>query len=454
LSRHSDKLKILLVAPSNDAADILGTKLTQYFPPTELRRILAFSRSVADLPDKLKPHCSEGLDEEGQKNEIMSARIVVGTVNMAARFSFMGVPKGHFNVLVVDEAGHAIEPEVIAVAATLMDYNTTSKKRSGQLLLAGDPKQLGPVISSNVCEKHGLALSYMERLTLREAYGRCGADGQYPPSLLTKLVRNYRSHPAILKLPNTMFYDNELQVCGDRMKTHNLANWEHLPICHFPVLFHAVHGENTREANSPSWFNPHEAETVVQYVNLLVNQSRPPIGQDEIGIITPYARQVQKIRLALKLRDIFHVKVGSVETFQGQERRVIILSTVRAETELIETHDKKYNLGFVANEKRFNVAVTRAQALLIVIGHPNVLATDKHRWLPLMRHCKENGSWIGQEWNEDEDDEDDIEDDNEVENEVNEETSSVVVEDDDDDNDAGVSHRVAQESVAFINREE
>jgi helicase MOV-10 len=180
-------------------------------------------------------------------------------------------------------------------------------------------------------------------------------------------------------------------------------------------------------------------------VNLLVNHTRPAIGQDEIGIITPYAHQVQKIRLALKVRDIFHVKVGSVETFQGQERRVIILSTVRAETELIESHDIKYNLGFVANEKRFNVAVTRAQALLIVIGHPGVLTTDKHRWLPLMCHCKENRSWIGQEWNEDDDDDGEDE---------NEEIFPTVEEEDDDDNDAGVSHRVAQESVAFINREE
>jgi hypothetical protein len=62
---------VLLVAPSNDAADRLGTKLSQQFPPTELRRILAYSRSVTDLPDKLKKHCSEGLDEAGQKKEIL-----------------------------------------------------------------------------------------------------------------------------------------------------------------------------------------------------------------------------------------------------------------------------------------------------------------------------------------------------------------------------------------------
>jgi hypothetical protein len=91
------------------------------------------------------------------------------------------------------------------------------------------------------------------------------------------------------------------------------------------------------------------------------------------------------------LKGISGVKVGSVETFQGQERRVIVISTVRTENDLLE-FDRKYNLGFVSNEKTFNVAITRVKALLIVIGHPKVLATDEARWLPLLRFCKENGS--------------------------------------------------------------
>jgi helicase MOV-10 len=91
------------------------------------------------------------------------------------------------------------------------------------------------------------------------------------------------------------------------------------------------------------------------------------------------------------------LKVGSVETFQGQERRCIIVSTVRAQPEQILS-DLRYNLGFVANEKRFNVAVTRTIALLVVVGCPKVLASDKDNWLPFLAYCFENKSWAGDNW--------------------------------------------------------
>ena len=433
-------MTILLVAPSNDAADILIEKLSPYFPPSEMRRILAFSRSIDTVPMNLRPYYKEAANEDEQEEEISSARIVVSTVNLAARFSFLGIKRGYFDVLVVDEAGHATEPEVIAVAATLMDFDEKNK-RGSQLILAGDPKQLGPIVASDVCQRFGMSMSYMERLTLREAYGRSSADGTYPPHLLTKLVKNYRSHPTIIKLPNEMFYDNDLQICGNVLSTHSLVRWEHLPNKGFPIIFHAVHGENLREESSPSWFNPHEAAEVANYVDLLVNQTRPRVDAADIGVITPYNRQVHKIRTALDVIDIKDVKVGSVETFQGQERRVIIISTVRAENELIES-DLKYNLGFVANEKRFNVAVTRAISLLIVIGHPKVLATDKERWLPLLKFCKENGSWCGEDWDENEhDSSDELEELDEFKECFNTEPSSI-------------SARVEIEGVSYVNREE
>ena len=113
----------------------------------------------------------------------------------------------------VDEAGHATEPEVIGVAASLMDFKRPDSQ-VGQMILAGDPKQLGPVITSDLCQKFGLSVSYMERLTGIDVYSR-DEGGTYPPDLLMKLVRTYRSHPVILKLPNEMFYDNELLACGD-----------------------------------------------------------------------------------------------------------------------------------------------------------------------------------------------------------------------------------------------
>jgi helicase MOV-10 len=132
--------------------------------------------------------------------------------------------------------------------------------------------------------------------------------------------------------------------------------------------------------------------------------------------------------------------LGSVETFQGQERRVIIISTVRSQNDLL-VHDLKYNLGFVANEKRFNVAITRAKALLIVVGNPRVLATDEKNWLPLLRFCRDKKSWLGEEWDEEasSDDEDEAFD---------------VINSDDIDDDEDEWDVVAQEPHGFINREE
>jgi superfamily I DNA and/or RNA helicase len=117
------------------------------------------------------------------------------------------------------------------------------------------------------------------------------------------------------------------------------------------------------------------------------------VGADEIGIITPYRRQVKKMRLALALTGLRDVSVGSCEQFQGQERKVIIISTVRSSPDLLQ-QDARFNLGFVGNRKRFNVAVTRAQALLIVVGNPRVLCGDDN-WRELYEHCRDNGACTG-----------------------------------------------------------
>jgi helicase MOV-10 len=406
--RKQKKLKILLVAPSNDATDLLVEKLSAYFPPSEMLRVLAYTRNISEVPPRVQPYCREDLDRADLSKSLSTFQIVAATVNMAARFSFMGngIPKGFFDVVCIDEAGHATEPEVMGVVATVLKAHG---KNPGQLILAGDSNQLGPVITSAVCKNFGMGVSYMERLVKTSpAYSDVNVENDqsvsYPPDLVTMLIRNYRSHPAILKLPNEMFYNGKLLPCGDRLTTHSMSSWEHLPptSTDFPIIFHAIDGSNTREGTSPSWFNPDEAATVVQYVDMLVNQSRPRVALNDIGIITPYARQVQKINLALASKNFVGVKVGSVETFQGQERRCIIVSTVRSEQSLL-SHDQKYNLGFVANEKRFNVAITRAKALLIVIGNPKVLATDKKNWLPFLRYCRDNKGWKGDEWNEEED---------------------------------------------------
>ena len=84
---------------------------------------------------------------------------------------------------------------------------------------------------------------------------------------------------------------------------------------------------------------------------------------------------------------LLSLQVGSTELFQGQERKVIIISTVRSSANQI-SFDVKHNLGFLQNPKRFNVATTRA------VGNPHVLVTDPH-WGTLLRECIRLGAYRG-----------------------------------------------------------
>merc|ERR1712226_146199 len=121
----------------------------------------------------------------------------------------------------------------------------------------------------------------------------------------------------------------------------------------------------------------------------------------EIGVITPYRRQVQKIRKKLLEHNFRDVTVGSTEEFQGQERKVIIVSTVRSTPEYVNT-DNQYKLGFLANPKRFNVAITRAKALLIIVGNPHILNQDPS-WADLLNYAREKGCYSGCPYDEETD---------------------------------------------------
>ena len=75
------------------------------------------------------------------------------------------------------------------------------------------------------------------------------------------------------------------------------------------------------------------------------------------------------------------IEIGTVEVFQGKEKEIIMISTNRTK---IFRHSNCAHIGFLSNPKRFNVAVTRAMKILIIIGNPEVLQTDK-RWTELIQ---------------------------------------------------------------------
>jgi superfamily I DNA and/or RNA helicase len=99
------------------------------------------------------------------------------------------------------------------------------------------------------------------------------------------------------------------------------------------------------------------------------------------------------MRSHIRDMDLEECKVATIEEFQGDERRVIIISMVRASQHYLN-HDLKFSLGFVHNQKRFNVAVSRAMSLLICIGDPNLLSRDKY-WQQFINYCLENESYNG-----------------------------------------------------------
>ncbi|XP_039972013.1 putative helicase mov-10-B.2 [Xiphias gladius] len=403
VNRADPSAHILACAPSNSACDLLCERLMVHMDPHQVYRVYASSRDPSSVPKQLRKYCNWDEKQDGfvfpEKEILMKYTLIVTTMVTAGRLVSGGIPVGHFTHVFVDEGGQAEEPEcVIAIAGLL-------SPEEGQLVLAGDPKQLGPIIRSPLALQYGLGLSLLERLMRHSALYQKSADsGHFDTRFVTKLLRNYRSHAAILKIPNELFYENELQVFADQWDRESYCNWEYLPKKGFPVIFHGVMGKDEREANSPSFFNVSEIEVLVDYLTKLMDtqgkKGLPKLSAKDIGIIAPYRKQVEKIQKALKSVsalsrwiDLKELKVGSVEEFQGQERKIIMISTVRSSINYVKM-DKDFSIGFLSNEKRFNVAVTRARSLLIVVGNPVILNKDP-TWEKFISYCLEEKGYTG-----------------------------------------------------------
>lgn len=95
--------------------------------------------------------------------------------------------------------------------------------------------------------------------------------------MITKLVRNFRSHPSILKIPSDLFYDSELVPVAETSKIESLVDWDELPKRGFPIIFEGVVGTDSRDQKSPSFFNIDEAVIVVQYLEKILNLDQPGI---------------------------------------------------------------------------------------------------------------------------------------------------------------------------------
>ncbi|KAK9511523.1 hypothetical protein O3M35_000162 [Rhynocoris fuscipes] len=406
--------RLLVATPSNSAADLIATRLLESgdleqgdllrmvgYHYLEQGRIAASIVPYSAVPDvkAINIYGTSGNSHEGVqmcgRERLGMHRVTVGTLGCLGLLYNMGFPRGHFTHVIVDEAGQATEPEVLIPMVFLhMDY--------GQVVLAGDPLQLGPVVTSRLASRGGLSESLLARLLSRFPYTRdlqgFPNSSGYDPRLVTKLINNYRSLPKILKLPSMLFYDNDLipNVSEESsVEAQILISLSNKLPCNdkdhaSPLLFHGLRGNNLQEADSHSWYNPQEVIQAIGYLNIFYSSGLTP---DEVGIITPYQLQSNKIRFMLDRMKVEAPKVGSIEEFQGQEKMAIIVSVVRSSPEPVSV-DMHRALGFVANARRLNVALSRARAVLIILGNPHLLALDMH-WRSVLKHCVENNAYIG-----------------------------------------------------------
>ena len=176
---------------------------------------------------------------------------------------------------------------------------------------------------SNLGSRHGLSTSLLERLMEKQVlYSR--QEGSYDARCITKLVRNFRSHPSLLEVPARLFYHSELQPCADQVVVNSCLQFSGLSEAargKVPLIFRGIIGQDQKEESSPSFFNVEEAVTVLEYVKEITSMKENRVAAKDIGVIAPYRRQVQKIRKKLKEHNFDEVTVGSTEEFQGQERK-------------------------------------------------------------------------------------------------------------------------------------
>lgn len=470
----SVKPHLIVCAPSDAAADTLLVRLSAFLSPRELLRLNNWTRLASEVPGEVRPYCY--LDENQlyslpQFETIMSFKIVVtacrdantlvtagltneNLISIGLRMMRAIAPAAidatklmHWTGLLIDEAAQATEPEVLismSVVAPPSDaavHSTTSILP--QVIMAGDEYQLGPRLISTALSENlgpfytaGLEVSMFQRLFERSLYADHPLSRSHglrpltremlpiirPP--FTNLIRNYRSHPAILSTCSALFYNDTL-IPERPDASPSILSWPYWPKKDrdvWPVMFYQNSGPDRVESilegdgtGSGSLMNFSEAQTVLGLVSRLidhVNQSN--IGDylrgEDIIVLSPFRAQVNYLRQLFRSQGRYDIRIGPLEAFQGLEARVVVLCTTRTRLgqhphplAKFVNEDKSRNLGVVDVPKQFNVAMTRAKEALIVVGHAEALTVTRDRcWVSFLRFCIRNGlcaggmvSWFG-----------------------------------------------------------
>ncbi|TPX34553.1 hypothetical protein SmJEL517_g02792 [Synchytrium microbalum] len=371
--------KILICTPSNAAADELTRRLMKgtydtygRFTQMNLLRVGVTDAIASDVtPVTLEAMVNNVMKDRGQsylpeaekvlleRQQMEQAEVIVSTLSFAGlETTFHHELK--FTDVIIDEACQAVE------LSTLIPLRFCTRR----VFLFGDPNQLPATVLSMSAKEFSYSRSLFERMMANSS-----------PHLLSI---QYRMHPEISRIPSILFYQGHLKDAPE-MAEKCKAPWHHDPLLP-PYRFYDCHSGREENSSNKSKFNMAEAQACVDLVKRLFISAPKEKFSGKIGIISYYSSQLSKIKTALTRAfgtdALGHVAVGTVDSYQGQERDVIILSCVRAQSR---------GIGFVSDAKRINVSLTRARKSLFIVGSGDTLRNDD-MWKKLIddsyeRHC-------------------------------------------------------------------
>ncbi len=267
-----------------------------------------------------------------------------------------------FDCVVVDEATQAPDPLLFIALG-----------RAKVAVLAGDPEQLGPVVIGGSQIEAILGTTVFERLVRPAAEPDGSESASDPPAVM--LEQQHRMHEAIMTFPSRATYGGKLRA-SPAVAAHTLDGLgiDTDAARSKPIWLVDTAGKDWVEERTdldpggslssmsafsidPSTFNAGNAERVAAEARRLLSRGLPP---GDLAIIAAYSAQARRLRDLLRAERAAGVEVGTVDGFQGREKEAVIVDLVRSN----ETGD----LGFLANTRRMNVALTRARRFLLVVA--------------------------------------------------------------------------------------
>ena len=300
-------------------------------------------------------------EEKVVQELINSAQVVLATTVGAANRVLDAVEDG-FDLVVIDEAAQALEASCWIPIL-----------RAKKVVLAGDHCQLPPTIKSRHHRaQSGLSKTLFERLM--ELYGDSNHGNN--PRISRMLKIQYRMHEDISNWVSQAMYGGEL-LTHESVKARTLTQLEGIhkgegedDISETALLLIDTSGCDMYETVNAagSRFNEGEAKIVAQHARTLIAMG---LQQTDVAIITPYNGQVELLR-GMLLLEFPKLEIRSVDGFQGGEREAVILSLVRS-----SGRGGVDGIGFLRDDRRQNVAITRAKRHLAVVCDAETVCQSK-----------------------------------------------------------------------------